>query len=122
MKEQELREQFKKWWAGKTMFPVQYWAEEAWLAASTPLLERIAQLTQQAGDMEKLYNDTMLERDLLALDAERYQWLRDESLHSEGTPWVVQEEDGHKLPIWGAELDSAIDTALQHKEQTDGNG
>jgi hypothetical protein len=63
----------------------------AWIAASTPLLERIAELEK---------------------DAARYRYWRDN--HG----WSGYFDDGATNSEDANDIDKAIDTALQHKEQT----
>ena len=91
--------------------------------------DRIESLEAMAGDMEKLYNETMLERDSLAVqlqecrkDAERYRWLREQPASLEPgridvVQWVPADDasnDGHEIRL--ENLDAAIDAAMSQEK------
>lgn len=158
MKEQELREQCEsEFWKRHPMQKAKLddptydsshimgkldEFRRGYLAASTPLLERIAELEEQlrvrneqmtrigtalnpkAKSLlwENIAEGAVQRIEELEKDAARYQWLRNAANIDETIAvmdWRTNAwGSNYHMQISGDELDSTIDTALQHKEQT----
>ncbi|WP_338498219.1 hypothetical protein V5F23_09715 [Pseudomonas sp. WP18] len=90
------------------------WAEvAAWSASSPDWLSNSEALEVFLGKqtLEEVALELLAENEVLRKDAERYQWLREET--SAGPNIQVSEWVGpHEYPLNGVGLDSAIDAAL----------